>query len=184
MPNWCECDLYISGPPEDLQIFKEWARADNGEEALSPDNFIPYPEEFAGKDRFVEKKRDILAKIRKVIWAMPRAFTMNAWDAAGFNEEDGYNSGGYEWCLAHWGTKWPPYQTHLENDNGDELVYKFECAWSPCVGIILAMGQEFTTLRFDLRYFESGAGFNGKFVIEDGEVDYDECGKYFGRRGR
>ena len=41
----------------------------------------------------------------------------------------------------------------------------------------------FPNLEFDLRYFESGAEFNGILRIVNGEVAADRRGEYFGTRG-
>lgn len=42
----------------------------------------------------------------------------------------------------------------------------------------------FPELTFDLRYFESGMGFNGRYACRDGgAVFYDEQAAYYGTRG-
>ena len=52
MPNWCECDLTISGKRNDLLIFKEWAKNDRSE--LSANQFLPYPEQFTERDEIAK----------------------------------------------------------------------------------------------------------------------------------
>lgn len=88
MPNWCECDLMVEGPAETIAEFLKAVRGENG--AVDFDRIIPYPEKYKEMDRFAA-----------------------AWDTLPAEEKarterlrDGYNSGGYEWCVENWGTKW------------------------------------------------------------------------------
>lgn len=46
-----------------------------------------------------------------------------------------------------------------------------------------ALADKFPTLDVELRYFESGAAFNGLYSFMKGEPAYDESGDYFGNRG-
>ena len=171
MPNWCECDLSIRliGDKEDKQMvefkkFKDLAETKQGKEtnALDTEKFIPYPEKFRemdkeAKDRNVNKKGEYI--------------------------KDGFNSGGYEWCGENWGTKWGICEAELVDMDSWELTYTFRCAWSPCLPVIKKMSEMFPKLRFELRYFEQGQGFNGLFVCEKGEILMDKQGDYFGDRG-
>lgn len=167
MPNHCFNKLVISGDSKTLKEFQEFAREEleeydqssnkivKTECLLSANKFIPYPSEYAEKDK--------KARINK-------------------NVVDGYNSGGYEWCIDNWGTKWGIYDTKLveenlkENDkNTNYLQYVFYTAWTPAIKIIKAMGERFPTLKFELNYSESGEGYEGEFIISEGEVIKDTC---------
>jgi hypothetical protein len=48
MPNWCECDLYISGPKEELEKFLETVKSE--ESVFDFNRVIPYPEHFQELD--------------------------------------------------------------------------------------------------------------------------------------
>src|SRR5262245_41566713 len=88
------------------EVFAEigGTRDENGAERLIDFNkLIPYPERYAKADR--ER------------WEWEKANPGASWADA---PEDGYNQGGYEWCLKHWGTKWNAFrQARL----GDTAIY-------------------------------------------------------------
>jgi len=184
MPNYCENDLYVYGEPEKLKEFKEYAKGSGG--WIDFNKFIPYPEKFKKQDdkanRWSElknKKDDELSgdeKKEKILLSMEA-------DERGYIT-DGYNSGGYEWCLKNWNTKWNACNVEL-NDNIEEgiLTYYFDTAWTPPLPVIKKMSEMFPELKFELRYFECGAGFNGLFKCFGGKVIEDKMGDYFGDRG-
>ena len=173
MPNWCENDLNVEGKLDKLQEFREnmHGKDRNGEEtALNEDALIPYPGEFREMDK-------VAAQYLKE--------HPDDWKNA---PKDGFNSGGYEWCLEHWGTKWGfcrVQEPELQEYGGDEgtLVYQFDTAWSPPLPLVRKMGELFPDLVFDLRYFEAGMQFNGILRVEKGEVTDEKSGDYFGDRG-
>jgi hypothetical protein len=113
MPNWCENDLTIEGKLERLQEFREKLRGQNrnGEDTLlNEDALIPYPEEF-------KKLDEVAVQYHKE--------HSEDWRNA---PKDGFNSGGYEWCIENWGTKWgfcrvqePELQSY--GDDEGTLIY-------------------------------------------------------------
>ena len=104
---------------------------------------------------------------------------------------DGFNSGGYEWVIQNRGTKWNCSECEISDENYysykdgkfGEIKYTFNTAWSPPIPVIEAMSKKYPKLKFDLRYFERGMGFNGIFRVQDGKVEMNEEGKYYGERG-
>src|SRR3954454_10723684 len=65
MPNWCECDLEISGPTATVRRFLEFAEGGDGEEGdtarPSPFHFTrfsPYPREWGRMAREAEAFRE------------------------------------------------------------------------------------------------------------------------------
>lgn len=170
MPNHVEHDLVVSGPIADLRAFQDVAR--EGDKLLSANKFIPYPTNLALLDAASRKERD----------DNPRG----PWKL-----KDGFNQGGYEWCMENWGTKWGIYNAKLTNDvtrDGDEqygpLEYTFKSAWSPATKIIAAMSKKFPHLTFDLHYFERGMEFQGHVILRGGDVVHEEeQTEYHGTRG-
>lgn len=139
-----------------LKDLKEFMEfAKSTAKVIDENQFIPYPKKYADLDK---KNPD---------------------------NYDGFNSGGYDWCIKNWGTKWGMYDCELELENleYEEITYSFNSAWSPPKPVILAMGKKFPTLRFELIYFEQGQQFNGIYKIEKGEVVEEEQAKYWGHRG-
>jgi hypothetical protein len=136
---------------------------------------IPYPEEFRRLDELAEAWDEEHAGRPASDWlARPK---------------DGFNSGGYEWRVEHWGTKWSAYRVEVEGPvtgyDGKtlEVVFHFDTAWSPPTPVIKRAAELYPALRFELRYFDCRAQFNGLFYCCDGEVKADESGPYFGDRG-
>lgn len=97
MPNWCENDLYVRGRPEELKKFVEFAK---GEEAFDFNKFIPYPEKFRELDERAEKLNALLTKKPEELTPEEAAIILKH---DGRRIRDGYNQGGYDWCVQNWG---------------------------------------------------------------------------------
>jgi len=188
MPNWCDCELRVIGKTKEVKLFKEFAKSDidyrtsddgKDENVLDTNNFIPYPKYFKDLD---DKAKEHNEKAQKLTGKAREKFK---------HMKDGFNSGGYEWCSENWGTKWgicraeltDEYTWELEGEERNDLNYSFETAWSPPCPLVVRMSVLFPSLTFELRYFESGGGFNGLFVCEKGKIIDDKQGEYFGNRG-
>ena len=184
MPNWCECELVVAGPQAELARFKEVARETDefryGEDeprALSEDPFIPYPAKFRKKDEVAHAwDRENFIDGERMSGLKPGAKYSD-------RPKDGFNSGGYEWCITHWVTKWGICRPQVVEESSERIFYTFECAWGPCTPIIAKMGEMFPELRFELVYYEGGMGFQGRFLVENGEVMNDDSFNYAGNRG-
>lgn len=177
MPSHCENDLYIDGPAEDVEKLLEFMGVNETPPEFDFGKIIPYPEEYEKKD----KEREELGY---------KGFA----EKYGPKAQDGFNSGGYEWCINHWGTKWGAYQ--VEKIKGG---ITFQTAWSPPnPNVIGGLHELFPKCSLHLEYFESGSGFCGgySFVCEDefypdedgeewksGVVRNEWEGIYHGRRG-
>ena len=148
MPNWCVNKLTVKGPKaECARFFRTASRLAphervierlNGREpaVLDFNAFIPYPAHFVALDDVAEVEHK----------------------KGNFEVKDGFNHGGYEWCIKHRGTKWNVDCVRHGN------VLHFDTAWSPPLPVMAAMATRFPALTFTLRYYECGAGFQGKTV--------------------
>ena len=194
MPNWCENDLVISVPyfnekeKEQEEKAKEQLKKcidymtgehEDGKEIKRIDfnKVIPYPDIFKSQDlvaREQNKKRN--EAIEK---GMPHEEAWNKYPSI----KDGFNSGGYEWCVKEWGTKWNATDIEVEDETDTNYIIHFSTAWAPPLPVIKELGKKFPLLEFDLRYFEMGAGFNGLLRIEQGEITVEKEAEYFGNRG-
>jgi len=167
MPNWCDCELNVRGKTEDVHRLREAVKSDD--EVLSANRIIPYPEKFRRLDEVANQHE---------------AEHPDDWQN---RPKDGFNSGGYDWCIQNWGTKWG--FCHSETISEEEcqgettLEYRFASAWDPPIPLIKKLGEMFPMLEIELRYFECGAAFNGLYSVKDGQVDINETGAYFGHRG-
>ena len=164
IPNWCNNNLTIKGPYKELERFKKFAKGNGKNELISANNFIPYPEKFKELDEYAESKeaKEMELKTNKSI-------------------KDGYNSGGYEWCIKNWGTKWDFDDVELAYDSDNELDYVFDTAWSPPGPVVEKMGKLFPELTFKLKYSEEGVGFKGELKVQNGKV-VDYISKSIGRK--
>jgi hypothetical protein len=169
MPNHVDQDLWVSGDVTTIREFIEFAQdVEDGETILlSANKFIPYPEEY----RLLDEQ----AKVEHA--------------KGNYTFRGGFNSGGYEWCVRVWGTKWGCYDavlsipTSFGNRKKGKVFYNFRSAWSPAAKIIMAMSEKFPTLKFKLKYYEMGMQFKGEYIVSGGQVLKDESGPYHGRRG-
>ena len=87
---------------------------------------------------------------------------------------NGFNSGGYDWCLNNWGTKWGICCSEISSekitDNKSEIVYSFQTAWSPGQQVILKMSELFPMLSFNWFCEEEGMDYRFKCKIKEGKV--------------
>jgi hypothetical protein len=153
IPNHCSNILRIKGPKDRLEEFKKYAEGPGPKwdsDELKPDAVTAFD-----INKFVPVPLDIL-------------------NAKKNNRADAFNSGGYEWCVANWGTKWGVYDIQV-NFKGGGLEYIFSTAWAPfSVNVIEAMAALYPELSFELKYGESGMGFGGIMAASDGEVQEDD----------
>ena len=173
MPNWCVNKLYVTGPKADKARFfwhaakgpsleaalKARLEGEKLDELLDFNHFIPYPEEYAKADAAYHKAGGI----------------------AGYGTnhvKDGYNHGGYEWCVRNWGTKWGACETTSKS-----WGLQFRTAWGPPLPIINAMAKCYPTLTFTLKYFERGAGFQGVYTMKGEECLKNVQDSYSGNLG-
>ncbi|MBA4063083.1 MAG: hypothetical protein C0501_05115 [Isosphaera sp.] len=168
MPNWCENDLEVSGDEPLVRDFLAFAWS--GERALDFNRFVPYPSEFAELDRVAEAWRD--AHPEKSVFSGPT---------------DGFNSGGFEWCVEHWGTKWNARRAArggvtVRGVTATVLV-RFDTPWRPPLPVISAAARRFPSLAFDLRWYERGMQVQGRYRCRGEEVLCDLEWEYFGHRG-
>lgn len=171
MPNWCVNKLSASGPATDIDdLHRFMSTSTTG----LFNALIPYPDEFKKKDEEAER-------LRKEVDEGKRSHE----DLIGF--KDGFNSGGYEWCVAHWGTKWDVYSGEDGVVNVKltprSAAYQFDTAWGPPLGFYDALSRKFPKLKFTIRYYEGGNGYKGILTLKNGETLKDEQSEYFGHLG-
>ena len=164
MPNWCENDLVIKAKSKkDLDEIISFISNKKGD--LDFNKIIPYPDEYAEKDKMADKMRK---EGKKNI------------------PSDGYNSGGYQWCITNWGTKWNACSDSEEVKpaiKGNVAMYGFSTAWSPPEPIIIALGKKFPKANFSLKFYEGAMGFSGCLSMINGKIRTQSTYKYSGRRG-
>lgn len=176
MPNHCHNDLYISGPKEQVDALLALVGADKAQPKFDFNTIIPYPAQFADRDK----------EAKELGW---KAFA----ERHGRDAKDGYNSGGYEWCSENWGTKWNAYDVARRDYLG--VCLSFQTAWSPPKPVIIELHKRFPLCALSLESFERGSEYAGGFTVppeedwyedepwEAGKVINEWSGKYQGHRG-
>lgn len=89
-----------------------------------------------------------------------------------FESLEGYNSGGYEWCINNWGTKWAESSIEMSGDNlGDtgQITYSFDSPWNPPLEGYEKISEMFPELTFIHYWDEPGMAFCGIRVTKNGE---------------
>jgi hypothetical protein len=162
MPNWCENDLTVEGSRLEIDRFLVGIRT--------------------GMDEFSKtaKNGDAL-DIREFdfnrILPYPKKFQWSN------KQTDGYNSGGYDWCVNNWGTKWNACDVVVVRVDEECVELHFNTAWAPPEPVVRKMISMFPKLEFTLEYYEQGVGYCGVLRGADGKVVEDKTKKYNGDRG-
>jgi len=144
MPNWCDNHLTVKGENNLVQQFKARAVGHSPWDS-PPANEKPNALNFHS---LVELPADVL--------------------------KAGYEAEGYDWELKNWGCKWGACRGELVDDNGSELFYSFDTAWSPPIAFLEQVAKLWPTLTFILEYEEGGIGFKGLARFQ-GEQHEDHC---------
>lgn len=158
MPNHVSNIIRIKSLQED-----DWKKEDEAFKSLesimktenSPFDFnvlIPYPEQY----RVLDEAREEAEKQPGVKWSdLPK---------------DGYNQGGYDWCIEHWGTKWNAYDIAFGYDE-----VSFCTAWATPLPIWEALSRRFPEMRIEVEYADEDRGSNcGKLVYLNGDLFSEE----------
>ncbi len=81
----------------------------------------------------------------------------------------------YNWCIENWGTKWTASDIQLLDVYDDiEGHWDFMTAWSPAMGIVDKLSEQYPDFTFSLTYFEPGFCFSGHYVACNGNVIGDD----------
>ena len=172
MPNWCENELRITGPIADRRQFVNTA----GEE-FQLNTFIPLPKELLE----IHTGGATLEDGRKVSrWKEIGGKNVEVYEMS-LKEKYGH-SDWYEWSLDNWGTKWDLSEVWIHNHTRS-VVYGFNTALAPPIKGILAISRQYPKLRFALKYWECGMGYQGRMEMQNGEILGQWEGKYQGNRG-
>ena len=155
MPNYCENDLYITGPKEDVAEAIDFMGSND--RTIDFEKIVPYPEALRRMDEEYDAAKYSPEKIQEY--------------EERYGDAGRAHGGELEWCVRHWGTKWNAMRTSIRETASNGICISFETAWSPPILIVQALGQRFPTVRFILEYFETGCAFCGGVRINDVEEE-------------
>ncbi len=188
MPNWCENDLTIKGNnvSEVLEFIASQNDSDEDTRVFDFDKVIPYPDNFKALDaKAAEFQKEMMAVHSdnpEFDSAQREQIRIKYGVELGSFFKDGFNSGGYEWCIENWGAKWNACRVSILERSADVAKISFDTAWSPPVKVIYALAKRFPSFCFTLDFFECGMGFQGQLYAQGEEttISYDD---YDGERG-
>lgn len=161
MPNHCNNTVTISGKTEDVK--KVLSIVSTKDNPFDFDAIVPYPKKFKDQDQFAndyEAKHGFQERIKN-------------------NIVDGYNNGGYDWCVSNWGTKWNSYDHSNDQfdvvESGDHTTatLSFLTAWSPPIGVMEQLVELFPDLDITLEYHELGMNYRGQFDGDSGDQSWE-----------
>lgn len=168
MPNNVENWLTIEGAEKHIKEVLTFIKSENS--AFDFNELVPYPS--------VYQKLDDTAE------AYEKANEGNETPSKWANRpKDGFNSGGMEWNVANWGTKWNAYSikgplADYSSESFSSAHIIFETAWSPPIPIMLALYNRFPNVSFTLSSFELGCQQYYEFSSVRQEYRDDEEGPY------
>jgi hypothetical protein len=84
--------------------------------------------------------------------------------------KDGFNQGGYDWCVKNWGSKWGICNPILHSESDTSLDYTFETAWSDGLPLVLEMSKILPEVDFEYSCEEESGNFAYDMEIRGGVV--------------
>jgi hypothetical protein len=169
MPNWCETDLTIEGPNDYVQdIIAKYINPTGG---LDLNAVIPYPARFKVLDEIASD-----------------------WENTHPNQyigrpTDGFNSGGYDWCVHNWGTKWDTCNAKgikyfaRRNRFVTRIKLSFSTAWNPASPVFTRLAEMYPAVTITAKSYEQGMAYKYVEKYVGGVQVLSEESKYAGHRG-
>ena len=152
MPNHVSHRIYFESDDykakeEALERLEKLMRTDK--HPFDFDALLPYPEHFAALDKAAQEAEDAGVPYHQ-------------------RPKDGYNQGGYQWCIQNWGTKWGAYDAAYDYD-----CVTFNTAWSTAWPIWEILAQHFKDIEMVIEYADEDKGRNcGIVAYKDGKRIY------------
>lgn len=189
MPNWCQQYGEVRGPNTELKRFLEAIRENKPEDTSNPE-WIALKPETISPSWDMNQLFPIPEALRNTVVGgfMPDEHGNKTSDARKQEEQQlenivnyGYKDW-YQWALDNWDSKWGACDVEIDedmlDDNTSEVLHiNWKSAWSPVVGLIRKISEQFPLLLFGFHMTEEANFFAGFMVIQNGVVieehDYD-----------
>lgn len=166
MPNWCENEIDIAGPREDLIKFLQDVGFYETPETFSFNRIIPMPEELKN----IHTGYADIVNVSSKHWTEDAAgnkFPLSQEDIDNLLDRCGATDW-YGWCNKYWGTKWDAseveYYSNDPKDSTNEDAYmslRLETAWGPPEEFYNVIVHKYPTLSFTWFYKEPGMQIAG-----------------------
>lgn len=143
MPNWCENETYLYHRDPAMLL----RARDAFVEGRLLDEFVPVPDSLkivAGRVSDTDEQKTLEEQTE-----------LN-------RKTHGYGNW-YDWCIAHWGTKWDVEGDYELDATTYQLYLHFDSAWSPPIEAYRAM-EKTHGFTITSKYSEYGMGFRGTYA--------------------
>ncbi len=143
MPNWCENETYLCHSDPAMLLRAQDAFV----EGRLLDEFVPIPDSLkivAGRMSDPDEQKTLEEQTE-----------LN-------HKTHGYGNW-YDWCIAHWGTKWDVKGDYELDATTYQLYLHFDSAWLPPIEAYRAM-EETHGFTITSKYSECGMGFRGTYA--------------------
>jgi hypothetical protein len=168
MPNWCQQYGEVRGTNKELKRFIEAIRIEQTEEwkaipewnrtEWDMNQLFPIPTElhetvsgYVGEEKADEHRKQQESNLAKY----------------------GYKDW-YDWANANWDTKWGACRVDFDEDSffeeSNSIILSWESAWSPAVGLMKNISEQFPELVFGMHFTEEANFFAGYMVFHKGEM--------------
>ena len=159
MPNWCNNNLTVEGPEEEVARFIVAARGKA--------QFYRYEFEKENKRlRKIGHPERTLADVEEEeefcfhsLVPIPDDILEMAYDPHGYNKE-----------RELWGCKWGCSSTMIIMREKGKVIYTFQTPWSPPIEMLITASKSFSKLTFILKWNELGMIGAGRYVFVNGEI--------------
>ena len=163
MPNWCQQNLVVVGPADDLTALK--TAVFDGSERGDLNHLVPVPAELANTVAGFFGDPEEQAKQAATEQANMEKYGFKDW---------------YDWCVENWGTKWGACDVDMDTESIHGPEYwsgHFQSAWCPAEGLIKSISAQYPNLVFGISFIEESDAFAGWTVWRAGktlaEVSYE-----------
>lgn len=179
MPNWCQNNLDIEGPPEDIARFMK--KAEGPTQNYNDDDGVsvwPLHDDIRVRARIsmTPEPGEVSLFSFHALYPVPDDVMKLPYDdntarKVGDLLGEPVPYGGYTWENQHWGCKWGGSEVDRACAH-DYLQYSFSTPWGAPTDLFDKVAKDWPTLTFSLVFEEPGMGFAGEATWELGECSH------------
>lgn len=188
MPNWCENELIIAGPPNLLKAFDEQFKSPHivyeGGTTITDDvnDFLKVNPDIIEHRITSPKKQDYSVfgiepdkPMYDVHYITKFYKKENHYSFSNFvlNGKETFLDGWYDWNIENWGTKWDLTMVIAPDkitDTNTKINYIFDTAWSPSLPVTQEMSKQYPDLLFVHKYKEPGMQIAGIMTYRGNQI--------------
>lgn len=169
MPNHCVNYIHLNADGKSKKIMKSLIKTMGLKDKPAIFDFnrlIPYPAN--------------LKEMDDAYYAIKTDDDRIAYEKKYNTKSDGFNNGGYNWCIENWDTKWNSYDVVLIEEKYSkywcEASFRITTAWGCPEKVIHALAKLYPEISISVEWFERGNGSCGGFTCNDPDEEnaYDD----------